>query len=65
MNARERRIKLLRRLARLDQKIQEVDDSMVGVTLSAADLIYGIDKIDHMRRSLSKVEAQLRKLEKP
>jgi cyclopropane fatty-acyl-phospholipid synthase-like methyltransferase len=58
----EQRAKLLQRLAKLDQMIQEVDDSMVGVTLSASDLVYGIDKINHMKRSLSKVEVQLKQL---
>ena len=59
MSDDEQRAKLLQRLAKLDQMIQEVDDSMVGVTLSASDLKYGIDKINHMKRLLSKVEAQL------
>ena len=64
MSGENQRATLLRRLAKLDQMIMEVDDSMVNVTLSPTDLIDGITKIDRMRRSLIKVEVQLKQLDK-
>jgi len=64
MTVDAQRAKLLRRLARLDQRIEEVDDSMVGVTLTPTIFARGVEKIDHMKRSLAKVESQLRQLRK-
>jgi hypothetical protein len=64
MTSNTLRAKLLRRLAKLDQMIQEVDDSMTGVTLTPTIFVRGVNKIHHMERSRAKVEVQLMQLKK-
>jgi len=60
----ERRARLLRMLADFDQKIEEVDQSMVDVTLTPDAFARGVAIIDNLKRKLARVEAQLKRLEK-
>jgi hypothetical protein len=64
MSDNERRAKLLRRLARLDQMIEKIDDSMTGATLTPTIFVRGAKKIHHMDRLRAKVEVQLMQLKK-
>ena len=65
MSDDEQRAQLLRQMAEIDQEIQDIDDSMVNVTLTGTIFGKGVDQINALKETRAKVEAQLKQFGEP